>query len=165
MRKLFLMLMIVLAMFIIPASAENFTKIIPSTDTVIINQTYTRSDNPNTPLVIFILMAISGIVLLGLSFIMKPEHCNDIMGYIAPIPLFFSAIMSLGLDIRTSAGVASTYADNTTKLLLIENHTIYTHPLVIIFLVIVFLISLLNILRVNRQHKELQFDEQQEYDG
>lgn len=156
----FLIITLAIIALVLPAvsATENFTKIIPSTDKVIVNQTFTRSDNPATPLVIFLLMAITGVILLVASFVLKPEHCNDIIGYIAPVPILFATIMAFGLDIRTSAGVASTVIDNQTKMMLIENHTIYTHPLVIIVLVILFIISILNIIRIYRQQKEMKFE-------
>lgn len=145
----------------VSADTLNFTRIIPSSDLTIINQSFAYNGSPHTPLPFFLLMFLTGLAFLGLSVYLKPEQCNDLFAYIAPVPLFFSAIMSLGIDVHTSSGISTIMSGTLTKYVLIENHTIYSIFLLTVFIAILIIISIANIVRVQRQHKMLQFEQGQ----
>src|SRR5512138_2474790 len=49
----------------LPAASANFTRIVPSTDTIIFNQTTAYATSPHTPLVFFLIMLSLGLVLLA----------------------------------------------------------------------------------------------------
>jgi hypothetical protein len=133
------------------ASAEtaNFSRIVPSSDTIIVNQTAIYSSAWTTPLVFFLFVATIGILMLFASIVLKPETPYDMIGYIAPVPLAFATIMLvLGIDIKTSSGLGGLATGTATKLLMIENHTIYQPWLLFIFMLVLTGISIINILRI-----------------
>ena len=131
------------------ADTDSFTRIIPSTDIAIVNQTAIYSSSWTTPLVFFLFVAAIGILFLLMSIVLKPETPYDMIGYIAPIPLAFASIMLvLGIDIKTSAGLGATVIYGVPEYLLLENHTIYQPWLLLIFMMVLTGIAILNILRI-----------------
>lgn len=142
-----------------PAASANFTRIVLSTDTVILNQTMAYATSPHTPLVFFLIMLSLGLIFLAASRVLTAEQGNDICGYLAPIPLLFATIMSLGIDIKTSSAVVASVSTSTT-ITIIENHTIYTIWLLFIFTAILTIISFANILVIQHAKKEIKAEEQ-----
>jgi hypothetical protein len=131
------------------ADTDTFTRIIPSTDIAIVNQTAIYSHAWTTPLVFFLFVATIGILFLLASIILKPETPYDMIGYIAPIPLAFASIMLvLGIDIKTSSGLGVSTVTGISEFLLMENHTIYQPWLLFIFMLVLTGISIINILRI-----------------
>lgn len=138
-------------------AAANITKIYPPLDILIVNQT-TIFNGPSlqyhTPLILFLLMALIGLASLVLSIFLKPETPYDMIGYIAPVALAFSAIMSTGIDIKTSGGVSTVIVEGIKTVAIIENHTIYFDWLLTVFLVIVTIISIVNVMRIQKAKAE-----------
>ena len=134
---------------VVSADAANFSRIAPSTDTIIVNQTAIYSSAWTTPLVFFLFVATIGILMLFASIVLKPETPYDMIGYIAPVPLAFATIMLvLGIDIKTSSGLGGSVTDGISKTLMLENHTIYQPWLLFIFMLVLTGISIINILRI-----------------
>jgi hypothetical protein len=157
MRKIILMAVLLSLIGSSAVSAANLTHIIPAGDTVVVNQTTIFPQGPpnyHTPFILFLLMVAIGIGGFLLSLLLKPETPFDMVGYLAPVALLISTIMSTGIDIRTSAAVSSAVIGGSSTMTIIENHTIYFDWLLSLFLFIVFLISIVNVMRIRAKMVE-----------
>lgn len=123
---------------VLPANAE-------------VDVTYTQATANATPLSLVIFIAILGIVLLLLSFVLRMNQGADVVAVVAPFPLFISAWQFLSIDVVSGYGVVSTTV--------YESHTWYTMYPEAIIMFVLFGVSVLNIYRVIMQFSPTKRDD------
>lgn len=117
----------------------------------VVNITYTQATSNATPLPLVIFIAILGIALLLLSFLLRMNQGADVVAVVAPFPLFVSAWQFLSIDMVSGYGVVSTTV--------YESHTWYTMYPETIIMFVLFGISLLNVYRIVMQIRPTKRDD------
>ena len=143
---------IIIASFLIgTVSGAAMNKTFQPTDIVVINQTYTISNNPSTPFIIWAASAYLGILLLILSFFQFPKGEEGLISILAWIPIAFTMFTSFAVDVVNSSGVvggSGTYA-------LIENHTIYSFNTIAILFMVILAFAIGNTYRIWVDQKKM----------
>ena len=152
-----ILVLLALLLCVCPAMAT-FNITFTSDDLVTANVSYIPAQGSATPLPIAAGVAILGIVLLVISIVYRPENGADILSILSVPPLLVSAIQFLSIDIVTGFGVTSQQICDpviyeSTRFVLMENHTIYQMYYVTTILIIFLVISVLNIYRVLMMEK------------
>jgi hypothetical protein len=122
-----------------------------ATDVVTINQTYTLSNSPATPFIIWAAAGYLGILLLILSFFSFPNGEEGLISILAWIPLAFTAFTSFSVDIVNGSGVVGGSGIYT----LIENHTVYSFNTIAILFFVTLAFAVGNTYRIWTTQKSL----------
>ena len=117
---------------------------------------------------VWIIFALTGIVLLLLSASTNSEMCNDLSGVLSSLFLLVSALQAFAVDVIT--GSAFTSGTDAPYLgVMLQTHTIYHYDLWGVVFGIIFVISLANLYRlwldsrkiVDQPRMQLQQDDTQ----
>jgi hypothetical protein len=102
-----------------------------------------------------------GLGLLILSLLLDLEHCSDILGILASVPLGAALYESAkGLDIITSNGVSSFNYLGQNIFVSMENHNIFYAPELIVFNGVLLAVSIANWYRLYLQYKAVKVEEE-----
>jgi hypothetical protein len=127
----------------------NFTPGLGPADSVYYNVTYVVANQPPmmTTQTVWIIFALTGIILLLISVSTTSEMSNDLTGVLACPFLLISAIQSFAVDVITGSAF-TTGTDNPYLGVMVQTHTIYHYDLIGVALGIIFVISLANLYRL-----------------
>jgi hypothetical protein len=142
---------ILLSVITTSVSGAAMNKTFQPTDIVVINQTYTISNNPATPFIVWAAAGYLGILLLILSFFSFSKGEEGLISILAWIPLGFAMFTSFAVDVVNGSGVVGgggTYA-------LIENHTIYAFNTIAILYFVLLAFAIANTYRIWMDQKKM----------
>lgn len=155
----------ILLSFILACPAQAvFSPVINTTETdVHYNITSTFGPAGSTPAWLFLVVAVLGIGMLGISICIKqnelPKDGALLISLISIIPLLTATWMSLSIDVIASYGsVQGMYIiNNSTSMeyIMLEHHIIYNPLPVTIMFIILCGVSILNTLRIRAEQKIL----------
>jgi hypothetical protein len=142
--KLSIILSIIFLLAMVGIVSADFQQPINTSDNAYYNVSYTKATGGFTPFSVFVLVAAAGFYLLLFSLVGKPEHNNDIIGYLAVPALGLATWQSLSIDVITGSGIAS----QAGNYVMMEQHTVYNMTSVTVIFVILFVVSILNVIRL-----------------
>jgi hypothetical protein len=173
-----LLVLISFLICVLPATAypANFTPVIDpvgDNDITHYNITSHMDDGKTTPVEVWAIAAILGLILFLYSLPPKGttpelEH-SIIVSVIAWIPIGFTAYTSFAVDRITSFGVTSQIesqaangAINTHEFVLMENHVIYHFDVIGIIYIVFLAGAIINTVRLISLHKALRLQSESE---
>lgn len=149
--RYFLFVLLLLSVLTSTVSGQIMNKSFQATDIVIINQTYTISNNPSTPFLIWAASGYLGILLLILSFFSFPKGEEGLISILAWIPLAFTMFTSFAVEVVNGSGVVG----GSGTYVLIENHTIYAFNTIAILFMVLLAFAIGNTYRIWIDQKKM----------
>jgi len=160
-----LLLLLIAFLVIIPAASalttSNFSTAFPAGDIVRFNTSYVLDRSNATPWELWIASGIIGLILFLLTLKTRLNtsdlEVDAIISVLAWVPIGYCSYASFAVDRLTSWGVTSQFAcggDTTINtFVLLEQHTLYSEPIIGILMAVFFLVAIGNTIRILTMHK------------
>lgn len=159
-----LLLLLIAFLVIIPAASalttSNFSTAFPAGDIVRFNTSYVLDRSNATPWELWIASGIIGLILFLLTLKTRLNtsdlEVDAIISVLAWVPIGYCSYASFAVDRLTSWGVTSQFANT---FVLLEQHTLYSEPIIGILMAVFFLVAIGNTIRILTMHKLFRGEE------